>query len=164
MDSFVVIDFYCYVYLNDDNHENNLCSVSSLYPLSHIFAWIILSYVHAVLRFFCYLVTFNIDDEAAFVYSLCFGEIYLILGSAFLKNDGRFTLRWAGDTAGCDNYLISNFSNLLRYWLRNLLLGNLLKYGSWVSRLDWPLSVGENEGLKISCRLSRTGVGNMSDN
>lgn len=70
----------------------------------------------------------------------------------------------AGDTDGCDSYLTSNFYSLFLYWLKNLLLGNLLKYGSCVNRFGWARSDGENEGLNRFCLMSRVGVGNMSDN
>lgn len=56
-----------------------------------------------LLLFLCYLDTFNIDDEAAFGYSACFGETSRINGSEFLKKLGRLTLRFAGEAVGCDS-------------------------------------------------------------
>lgn len=92
------------------------------------------------------------------------GDVYLTGSSEFLKKLARLPCRLIGDTDGCDNYLTSNFYNLFLYWLKNLLFGNLLKYGNWVNLFAWVLSEGEKWGLNIFCLISRDGVGSMSDN
>ncbi len=141
-----------------------ICILPHFSPFSLINLFIQFWIYVNLLLFLDYLFTFNIDEEAAFWLSYGLGETSRKDPSEFLKKLERFWLRATGETEGCDNYFASNFYSLLRSWLKNLLLGNLLKYGSWVNLFNCPLSEGENGGLKTFCFKSLDGVGNMSDN
>ena len=141
-----------------------VCILPHFGPFSLINLFIKFWLVTYLLLFLDYLFTFNIDDDAAFWLSYALGETSLKDPSECLKKLERFGLRATGETEGCDNYFTSNFYSLFRYWLKNLLFGNLLKYGSWVNLFNWPRSEGEKGGLKTFCLISLEGVGNMSDN